>query len=229
MGPVSGGPGASASRLRYLREMGLPTLFGAIVLLGSAALLLFANVTALHSNMDAIRLSQKVLAQVANLETGIQGEELAIRGYALTGDGRFLDFQDYHRKQTEDALTVLQPLMASDPRRAAQYRQVSGSVKAHLEIFGKLRGNGPDRASVVAKAIVDPPLRRNMQDVREELSALRETEVNYLGSREGQMTNQITRAFELAIGIMVAAFVLGGLGVWIARLQFPQRLSGPQR
>jgi CHASE3 domain. len=209
--------------------MGLPTLFGAIVLLGSAALLLFANVTALHSNMDAIRLSQKVLAQVANLETGIQGEELAIRGYALTGDGRFLDFQDYHRKQTEDALTVLQPLMASDPRRAAQYRQVSGSVKAHLEIFGKLRGNGPDRASVVAKAIVDPPLRRNMQDVREELSALRETEVNYLGSREGQMTNQITRAFELAIGIMVAAFVLGGLGVWIARLQFPQRLSGPQR
>lgn len=199
-------------RLRYLRELGLPTLFGAIVLLGSATLLLFVNVSALRANLGSIEHSQQVLMRIADLENGILGDELSVRGYALTGDPRFLAYQKNERAKCDAARAALTRLGAAEPEHAAEYRQVMQYVGWHMDAFGKLT-QGENVSLVVSRAIVDPVIRANMKRTRNGLAALRKQEVQDLGDRQRLMANQISRAFALAIGIIVAAFVLGGVGV----------------
>ena len=221
MDRLAGNQQAKGRQDRYLRELGLPTLFGAIVLLGSATLLLLANISALRSSLNAIEHTQGILVQLAELEAGILGDELTVRGYALTGDRRFVAFQAGERDKVRRAEAELIRLSASEGDMAGQYRRVFEAVDRHTEIFGRLTGYGPDRAAMVARAIVDPAVRANMAAARTGLAALRTAEVHRLGDRQRRMTNQITRAFALALGIIVAAFLLGGVGVWAARLQSP--------
>lgn len=211
----------AGGRYRYLRELGLPTLFGAVVLLGSATLLLFANITALKANLRSMEHSQKVLTQIAELETGILGDELTVRGYALTGDPQFLYYQKRERGKANKAMAELLRLSADEPEHASEYQRVMQDVAWHGDAFQKLSGSGPDKSQVVARAIVDPTIRANMKKTRLGLAALRNQELQDLGDRQRQMTDQISRAFFLAVGIILAAFGLGGVGVWAARLQGP--------
>jgi len=96
-------------------------------------------------------------------------------------------------------------------------------VAWHMTFFGKLSGAGPDKAQSVASAIVDPVIRANMRKTRDGLAALRKQEMQDLGDRQRLMADQITRAFVVAAGLIVVAFVLGGIGVWAARLPMPFR------
>ena len=219
-------PDTSVRRQSYLRELGVPALFGAIVLLGSATLLLFANVAALRGSLRYIEHSQHVLNRIADLETGILKDELTVRGYALTGDPQFLSLQKYGQLRSEGDRQELLRLAAFEPQRAAEYRQVMANVAWHLKTFAELRGNGPDRATKVARAIVDPAIRAKMRTTRVGLVSIREAEVRDLGERQRLMAEQITRAFVLAMGIILVAFILSGLGIWAVRLQVPLTRKG---
>lgn len=205
-----------------MRDLGLPTLFGAVVLLVSATLLLAANVSALRGNLAWMDHSQKVLSNLDVLEAAVLSEELTVRGYALTDDARFLEYQENERARSRKAMGELQRLAAIDPRRANEFQAVVRSSRDHLDIFGSLAIRGADRAAVVAKAIVDPKVRENMRATRTSMEALRAGELSDLGARQRDITNQLARAFFLAIGIIIAAFLLGGIGVWAAQLKAPQ-------
>ncbi|MDR3528091.1 MAG: CHASE3 domain-containing protein [Rhizomicrobium sp.] len=210
-----------SGRHNHLRELGLPTLFGAVVLLGSATLLLFANVSALRGSLHSMEHSQRVLLRLADLEAAILSNEMTVRGYALTGDARFIRFQKQELAKCEAARTELLRLSTEEPLRAADYRTVMQDVSVNIATFAKLNGDGPDKAQIVARAIVDPATRATMQKARAGLTALRTQEIRDLGERQRLMADQITRAFLLAAGIILAAFVLGGIGVWAAQLQSP--------
>jgi CHASE3 domain sensor protein len=201
---------AVEQRRKPLKELGLPIIFGAVVLFASALMLLSVNISALRANLGRIEHSQQVLMQNAELETGILGDELTVRGYGLTRDARFLRFQERERARSQRALDALTRLMAADPERSKLFQTVRRDVVEHMANYGKLRGAAAD---VVAKAIVDPAIRANMRRTRDGLAALRSAEVRDLGDRQREMTGQITFAFLLAIGIILAAFVLGGFGV----------------
>lgn len=211
----------AGGRHNHLRELGLPTLFGAIVLLGSATLLLFANVSALRGSLHAMERSQHVLLRLSDLETAVLSNEMTVRGYALTGDPRFLRFQQAEQARCDSARVELLRLSADEPQRADEYRSVMQDVVEHMALFAKLRGDGPDKAQLVARAIVDPSVRATMRKTRDGVAHLRMQEVRDLGERQRLMADQITRAFLLAAGIILVAFVLGGIGVWAARLQSP--------
>jgi len=211
----------SSGRHNHLRELGLPTLFGAIVLLGSATLLLFANVSALRGNLRSIEHSQHVLLRLADLEAAMLSNEMTVRGYALTGDPRFIRYQKTELAKCEAARAELLRLSADEPQRAAEYQSVMQDVALNIATFAKLSGDGPDKAQIVARAIVDPATRAAMRKPRQGLIDLRTQEVHDLGERQRLMADQITRAFLLAAGIILVAFVLGGIGVWAARLQSP--------
>lgn len=203
--------------------MGLPILFGAVVLLVSAALLLGANIAALRGNLAWMDHSQQVLNQIADLETGVLGEEMIVRGYALTGDGSFLWMQKSGERRRNIARATLIRLMAAEPQRAEEFRQVLQDITRHTEIFGKLSGIGPDRAQIVARAIVNSDVRSNMRRTRDGLAALRAAEMRDFATRQRDITNQLARAFFLAVGIIVTAFLLGGIGVWAAQIKAPRR------
>jgi CHASE3 domain sensor protein len=204
--------------------MGLPTMFGAIVLLVSATLMLGANISALRANLVWLKHSQQVLSQVDILEAAMLSEELTVRGYALTGDQRFSRYQQDERGRCRAALAELSRLAAADERRAPEFAAVQRYNTEHLAVFGKFANIGPNHAAVVAAAIVDPAVRENMRRTRKSIEALRAAALNDLAERQRAITDQIGRAFFLGVGIIVAAFLLGGVGLWTAQLKAPHRL-----
>jgi CHASE3 domain sensor protein len=214
--------GGAQTKRGHLHDMGLPILFGAVVLLVSATMLLGANISALRGNLERMDHSQKVLNEIADLETSVLGEELVVRGYALTGDASFLRMQKSNEHRRDIARAALLRLMAAEPQRAEQFRQVMLNVARHVEIFGKLSGIGPDRAQIVARAIVNPAVRSNMSRTRNGLAALRSDELRDLSAHQRDITNQLSRAFLLAMGIILTAFLLGGIGVWAVQIKAPK-------
>jgi CHASE3 domain sensor protein len=216
---VQDGSQAESKRV-YLRELGLPTIFGAVVLFASATLLLAVNISALRDNLKWMEHAQKVLMKIADVETGLLGDELTVRGYALTLDKRFLGFQEIERTKSIKAARELVALTAVEPEHAASFLAVLADFQRHVQIFGDLHGKGPE---VVSKAIIDPAIRANMKRCRNGLAALRAAEVNDLGQHQREMTQQLTYAFLLAIGIIIASFLLGGFGLVASQIHLHLR------
>jgi len=218
---ITGYDSGTVAKHTHLREMGVPILFGAAVLLVSATLLLSANVSALRGNLDRIALSQNVLTQIADIENGMLGNELTVRGYALTGHPSFLRLEKGGNVRRDKAISDLTRLMAQEPQQALRFRNAMQAVERHKANFGKLTGIGPDRAAIVAKAIIDPEIRANSYATRALLRDLRTAEMDDVAARQREMAGQISRAFFLAMGIIVAAFLLGGIGMWTAQFKGP--------
>lgn len=213
--------GRAEAKRGHLHDMGLPILFGAVVLLVSAAMLLGANISALRGNLAWIERSQQVLNQIGILEAAVLSEEMTVRGYALTGDQRFIVYRKNERLRCRNSLAELRRLSAGS-HRVAQFAALDRAVQRHLDLFGSLAINGPDRTQVVARAIVDPVVRENMTRTRDGLERLRAAELKDLGARERDVTNQLAHAFFLAVGIILAAFLLGGIGVWAVQIKAPK-------
>jgi len=218
---ISAVDGSVAAKHSHLREMGVPILFGAVVLLVSATLLLGGNISALYGSLRLLDHSQKVLTRISELETGILGQELTVRGYALTGDASFLRMQREGGRRRELARAELTRLMAAEPQRAAEFGRIMNDVARHVKTFDAFQGIGPDRAQLIARAIVDPNIRTNMRRTRDGLATLRSEEMRDIADHQGEMAGQIARAFFLAVGIILVAFLLGGIGVWTAQIKGP--------
>lgn len=214
--------GASSRRLYHFKEMGLPILFGAAVLLGSATLLLFTNVSALQSALTGIDQTQKILVQLSVLDKAMLSQEMTVRGLALTGDGRFAGMEAEERARLNAASAELAALSSSDPSRHRAFSGVLKDVAANRDIFARLAAPGPEQAARVAKAILNPAVRESMRKARAGAARLRNLELDRLAQRQHQMTDDVSRAFRMAVVIIVTAFVLGGVGVWALRLQMPQ-------
>ena len=214
--------GGAQTKRGHLHDMGLPILFGAVVLLVSATMLLGANISALHGNLERIDHSQQVVYQISRLEVERLGLELAVRGYALTGDKLLLQIQHEGDVRRNAALANMERLIATEPTRAPQYRKLMQDIRNHAAVFDRLTEPGPDRAGTVARAILDPKLRAMKYGIRDELVTLRSAEMRDLGARQRDITNQLARAFFLALGIILAAFLLGGIGVWAVQIKVPK-------
>lgn len=213
--------GSNAAKRGYLREMGVPILFGAVVLLVSATLLLGANISALRASLNWMDHSQKVLVELSKLEGAVLSNEMTVRGLALTQDKRFVEFHQREAQRSREALTALHMLMLKEPYRKAQFDGVEKSIEQHLAIFGNLVEPGLNTPKSVAEAILDPDVRENMRLVRTGIAQLRDAESRDLSDRLHDVTNQLLRAFFLAVGIIISAFVFGGFGVWAAQLKGP--------
>ncbi len=208
------------ARRRYLRDLGLPIIFGAAVLFVSATLLLGVNISALQNNLTLLQHCQDVLRNVTVLETAIMGDEMTVRGYALTGDKRFLRYQDSEHDKAVQAMRELDRLTASESEHAKLTGQIHNDVVRHLAIFKELKGSG---AALVAKAAIDPNIRATTARARHGLDVLRSQEQDKLAERQREMTAQISRAYFLSIGIILAAVLLGGFGLLASQLPISLR------
>jgi CHASE3 domain sensor protein len=224
MNMIDAPPKASWDRRNgVIRELGLPILFGAVVLFFSATMLLSVNITAMRSNADWIQNTQQILLAVGDAEAGVVGEQLTVRSYALTGDRRFLRFQDNERSKLVKAMNRLATLAATEPGGKTLVEQIRRRVDEHMALWEGLKGIGPDRASVVARAIVDPKNRLIMLGTRKALADYRAAEVLALGERQSRLARQLSQSFVLALGIIAAAFVLGGVGLVAGQFRIPLR------
>jgi len=202
----------------HLREIGTPALFAAVVLLLSAMSLLGVNVSMMHHNFDWVQQADDVLQQISAVESGVIGDELSVRGYALTDDPRFLLYQQSNRHNAVDSMNKLRALVADDASQAARFAQLREIVNKHASIFGALTRSGPGHAQEVASAILDRGNRAVMDDMRTQLSSFRTYELRLLSERQAAAAKQVSRTYGIAVGIVVLAFLLGALG--LAFMQF---------
>ena len=84
--------------------------------------------------------------------------------------------------------------------------------------FAYLTSLGPGHAPDVAVAIRDPAKREVMRAARAQVIAMRNEELKLLANRQAAVAQQSTRAYQLAIGIVLLAFVFGGLGLAFAQI-----------
>ncbi len=166
-----------------LRELGLPILIGAAVLLFSATMLLGVNISAMQSNVAWIQNTQKILLVISDAESGVVGEQLTVRSYALPGDKRFLLFQTNERTKLVRAMNQLEALTVVEPGAQGRVRQMRRLVDQHTALWESLRGFGPDKANVVGLAIADQAKRKIMLGTRKALADYRADEVRLLGKR----------------------------------------------
>jgi CHASE3 domain sensor protein len=207
-----------------LRELGLPIVFGAAVLLFSATMLLGVNISAMQSDVAWIQNIQQILLAISDAEAGVVGEQLTVRSYALTGNKQFLRYQTIERTKLVRAMNKLETLAAVEPGGQARVHQIRTLVEQHMALWASLRGIGPERAAVLGRAIEDAGKRKIMLGTRKALADYRADEVRSLGARQEQLTRQLSRAFVLGIGIIIAAFLLGGVGVIAGQFRIPSRL-----
>ncbi len=109
-------------RRGQLRHAGSQMLAVAGALLAAGMLLLGVNVSTMRHNFAWVQQADDVLLQISDLQTGIYGVELSVRGYALTDDPRFLVYVQNNARNVTDSTNKLGVLVANDPRRRRNLR-----------------------------------------------------------------------------------------------------------
>ena len=201
-----------------MRQIGTPTLIGSVVLLISALLLLGANVSALRNSFAWVQRTDDVLVQLSEVETRLVATELTVRGYALTDDPVFLTYQKNEQEQMATAMRKLTVLIADEPLQKNRFAALRSLVDKRMTHFADLTSLGPGHAQEVAMAIRDPSKRAVMRAARAQVIAMRNEELKLLANRQAAAAEQSTRAYQLAIGIVVLAFVFAVLGFAIAQM-----------
>ena len=202
----------------HLRQIGTPTLIGAVVLLISALLLLGANVSALRDSFVWVQRTDDILVQLSEVDTRLVANELTVRGYALTDDPVFLNYQKSEQNQMAAAMRKLAALIAAEPSQKSRFAMLRGLVDKRMAHFAYLTSLGPGHAQDVSVAIRDPQKRTVMRAARAQVIAMRNEELKLLADRQAAAAEQSMRAYQLAIGIVVLAFVFAVLGFAFAQM-----------
>jgi CHASE3 domain sensor protein len=203
-------------RQGHLRQIGAPTLIGAVVLLISALLLLGANVAALRNSFAWVQRTDDTLLRISDVEIHVVNDDLAMRGYTLTGDPSFVTYQKMEQQKVDDAMKRLATLLSGEASQTIRFAELRRLTGQRLALFVHLMNLGPGHEQEVGAAVLDPENRTVMRAARAEMATLRDEELKLLANRQAAVAEQSTRAYELAIGIVVLAFVFGALGLAFA-------------
>jgi CHASE3 domain sensor protein len=204
-------------RRGHLRHVGIQMLAAAGALLAAGMLLLGVNVSTMRHNFAWVQQADDVLLQVSDLQTGIYGVELSVRGYALTDNPSFLVYLQNNQRNVMDSTNKLGVLVVKDPSQAVQYAQLRKTIAKHLNIFVGLSRLGPGHAHDVASAILDNENRNVMNAARAQLAHFRDDSLKSLADRQAEAAAQASKTYGIAMAIVVIAFLLGALGIVLSQ------------
>ena len=213
-------------RRGHLRPIGTPTLIAAAVLLICALLLLGANVSALSDSFAWVQRTDNALMALSDIELRVIGNELTLRGYALTDDPRFLLFHKNETKVMWAATYKLGEAIGDDPEQVARYRRLREVLNQRSNLLSRLFGLGPAHARDVAAAIVDAGYRNVLFIARQQIADFRAEELKLLAERQAATTLQAKRTYAIAVAIVFLAFLFGALG--FAFEMFGRSRNAPQ-
>jgi CHASE3 domain sensor protein len=200
----------------HLRSVGMQILIVAVVLLLSAVLLLGVNVTKLQESFAWVQETNNELIQISEVDKRLVGNELTVRGYALTDDPIFLTYRQDESRQMNAAIAKLGVLLADDPDMTQDFAELRSLVKQRLDLFTYLINLGPGHAQDVAASIRDPKYRAIMRAARAKVEEMRGLELKQLAEQQAAAAQQAKSTYRLAIGIVVLSFVFGALGLAFA-------------
>lgn len=197
----------------HLRAVGVEMLVGAFMMLIAGMILMGASMSSLRALGLSARVSQDALQHIAEIESGILSSELALRGYAMTGDRYFIGRYQMRAQELRTATLHLNQILAGVPSEAKALATLTAFANRRLETFQALIDAGPENRAVLAVRIVSPALRGERISARNLLEAMRVKEIRRLEDRQTQAETELKQSFILSTVIVVLAFCLAVLGL----------------
>jgi signal transduction histidine kinase len=191
---------------------------GLSVLVAAAFALLLVAMSDLRSSTNAQARSKDVSTATLELERVVNELEGSLRGYFLTGNGRFLASWQQARRSLPGALTRVERLVASQPAQKEQTRLLARDTHAYVSEYGlpfiEIHKVSPQVA--LLPAATREGLTR-ITAIRHELTRLLAGEDNLASAREVSAKNEAGRAVKVGIAVLVlAAALLVLFGVFLA-------------
>lgn len=196
-----------------VHDIGVPMLLAAVVLLAAAMAMLGANVSAVRDNYRWVQRSNNALVAIAEINTLVIGVDMCARGYALTDDPKFLDYEDKNRHDLDREINFFAAITSGDPGQSANISKLRALVAKQEALFSQLASLGPGHAKDVATVIVDPVKRKIRYAAQDLMTAMHAAEVELLSTRQKAAESQVSYTFYLALGIVALAFAAGALGL----------------
>ncbi|GAA0537326.1 CHASE3 domain sensor protein [Rhizomicrobium palustre] len=196
-------------------EVGKAMLVTGLVLLASAAALLFSAEAKLRQSNRDMERTTSALLKIEEINSLVIGVDYSARGYALTGQVLFLDHEYQKQGRLKVVLDELMPLVG--PQQQAGLAALKEKLKAHAAVYEKLVALGPKHAAEVAAVIIDPVERQKRYEVLNGLEAMRSAELKALKAHQAE-TEQQQRRTSILTFIIVAIAFLGGMTDVMARL-----------
>lgn len=205
-------------RRGQLRAVGTQIIAVAVVFLLAAMLLLSVNVTRLQESFDWVQRSDDVLLQLSEVEARLIGNELTLRGYALTDDPRFVLYHEHEDQVMWAAMHRLQVTVGDEPEHKERYARLHAVLTKRSQAVLQLFALGPGHDRDVAAAIIDKQYRNVLFEARAKIADFRADELRVLAERQSATARQARHTYAVAFTIVMFAFVFGALG--IAFIQF---------
>lgn len=202
-----------------LREIGVPALIVAGVLLLSIVSLLDTSFSALRANFAAVQLSNAVLLDLAEVNTQTIGVDFSVRGYALTNDAGFLTRLADRRVALRKAIDHLAHITSAEPGASARLAELRRRVARQEDIYDRLAALGPGHAKEVGQAIVDPAKREVRFAVLRWLDSMRDAELKQLQDRRHEAERQVRHTYYVVFGVLVLSFIAGAIGLSLTVMQ----------
>ena len=195
-----------------LREVGLPMLLAAAVLLFSAMVLFGDNISELRRTNTGVQRTNAALLDLAEINTLAMGIDMTVRGYALTDDPVFLVYETDNRTRLHIAVDHFASLVRDEPGWPSRIAALRKLIAKQEAVFLTLSALGPGHVREVGAAITDPVKRQARYDVQNTLTRMRMDEMTLLSSLQEKAEGQMRRTNYIAFGIVILAFSAGVLG-----------------
>lgn len=186
-----------------------------LVLLVSAAVLLFYAEAKLRRSNSEVQRTTAALLQIDELEALVIGVDYSARGYALTGQELFRTHEQDKQARLKEAVRQLYGLTAPSQRTAV--KNLGDLAGKHAAIYGDLVSKGSGKLKEVAAIITDPVARKKRYDVMAVLSSLRQEELDALTVQQANTAYELRYTSILTFLIVAVAF-LGGMTDVMARI-----------
>jgi CHASE3 domain sensor protein len=195
-----------------LREFGISALFASVVLFVAAMVMLNQNVGQLRQSIAVADLAHRIQKRIDDINNLTNNVEMTVRGYALTGDARFLTRHQKTHDALLDAVNDLDELTMSEPALRPAFIGLHNAVDLHENLYGSLIGHGPGEQAVVVEAITNPAKRRFREMITANLTALERTEAGIAAAHHAAAEREVRQTNLTAFAVAAFAFLCGVCG-----------------
>jgi CHASE3 domain sensor protein len=199
-----------------MRLLATQLLSAAVVLLFSAVLLFGLNIVALRHQIVNDRTADLTVEQLYETENHLLNIELAVRGYALTGDTVFPKYFQSEQKKLAAAFKPLPSLTAGMPDHERRLKRVVEAVQARTAVLANMMRMALGNPARVGIAILDPRVRNTMRAARSEIGSMRSMELTHREDLASASEQKAARNNILAGGILIVSVLLGAAGLFFA-------------
>jgi PAS domain S-box-containing protein len=211
-------------RQPFDRNILLGILLLAVLIVANAAGS-FANVRALNANAKHVEHTYQVLNTLGSALTASRNLQVALRGYAMTGDEEQVKLFDRSVDELRDTLDRLKVLTADNPSQNRQVDRMEEESRTAVGLFRDTMRVRRDGGLAAVQRFIEanrgrPAYLTAFWKIADEFEA---EERRLLAARDGSMRDSYANAVLFAVASAAFGLVAVGLFVWALRRELAAR------